>query len=73
MSDYSISTSLLRDQMAAAIAENEEQFFYVICEAVECVDFDEACEFSDYVQSDAELVAKRLRAMASLIFDSEDQ
>lgn len=71
MSDYNLSVDILRGQMAGALSDNEEQFFWTICEAVESVDFEHACEFSENIDCDPETVAQRLRAMADLICPGE--
>ncbi len=68
MSDYYFQTDVLRGQMADRLAENEEQFLFVLTNALSHVaadDLIEAGELGD--EADAELVVFNLRKIADAI------
>lgn len=68
MSDYTIEADLLRGQMAQKLAWNEEQFFWVVTEAISDVDFDEALDMAQL--GDGAVPGRcvaRLRQMADAI------
>lgn len=72
MSDYHFEAALLRGNLASMLAANEEQFVFVLTNALCCVDFDEAmeaAELGDDVEDDQDRGALilRLRELANAI------
>lgn len=68
MSDYSADVGILRGQFSDMLAENDEQFTFVITNALTNVDFDDAIELGQLGdEANQELVVSRLRKMADAI------
>lgn len=72
MSDYSIEADVLRGQMARALANNAEQFFWVVTQAVADVDFEEAMDMAELADdAGPRRCVARLRQMADAIAAGE--
>lgn len=68
MTDYTFDTGVLRGQMANALADNVEQFAYVVAGAMEQVAADDIIEVGRLPsECDKELVVHNLRLLASAI------
>jgi hypothetical protein len=68
VSDYNFDTDVLRGQMADKLAENEEQFAFVITNAICNVDIDAAIELGQLGdEANSETAAAKLRKLADAI------
>ncbi|MBY5988229.1 hypothetical protein [Roseovarius atlanticus] len=68
MSDYNFDVDILRGQMARVLSDNEEQFAFVITEAISKIDISEAIELGQLGDdADADTAIANLRALADAI------
>lgn len=68
MSDYNFDVDVLRGQMANVLAGNEEQFMFVLTNALSQVAADDVIEVGELGdEADAELVVHNLRLIANAI------
>lgn len=65
MSDYYFSTGMLRGQMADTLSENEEQFVFVLSQALSRISADDVIELGELSdEADRDLVIANLRMIA---------
>ncbi len=70
MTDYSFENYVSRDAVSGELGKNEEQFVYVISEAILDIDLDEAIEcgeLSSTAENYPDDVVKKLRQLADAI------
>ena len=68
MSDYSFDTGVLRGQMSDALADNEDQFLFVLTNALSQITADDVIELGELGdEADADLVVFNLRKIADAI------
>ena len=74
MTDYTFNTEVLRGQMADVLAENEEQFLFVLTNALSRIVADEVIEMGRLGdEADPDLVVGNLRKIADAIEAGEVQ
>lgn len=72
MTDYNFDVDVLRGRMASALAANDEQFIFVLTNAIANVSLDDAIEFGELGdEADADIVVIALREIADAIEDGK--
>ena len=74
MSDYDFDMNVLRGQMASQLGGNEEQFAFVVSEAICCIDIDSVIELGqlgDTAENYPDDVAEKLIRLGTAIKNGE--